>query len=364
MEFNGMSDTTVGRFRILALNGGGVRGLYTISVLAELERILAEREGKPDLSIASYFDLITGSSIGGILALALSDGHNARSLKEKFMFHAPAIFPEDKWKIKSIGKIVRLYRLLAKTLYSPEPLKNCVEDILGRDRKIRDLERRILIPTVNLTTGRPLYVKTCHDPSFTRDDKFYLVDVGMATSAAPTYFPPHYIDSESAYFADGGLLANNPSFVAYHEALTYIGRGELAGLKSEQIFILNIGTLSNSFCIDPRKIKNVFHGYIGLWGGGKDLIDTVMASNQLMHGYMAKRALGHNKNIFEIDDIVPDQQSSLISLDNANHEALKVLVGRGNSSATVFTGNTIAMQTFFDVPAPKFIHPAARGVQV
>lgn len=92
----------------------------------------------------------------------------------------------------------------------------------------------------------------------------------MATSAAPTFFfKPHYIEWQSAYFADGGLLANNPSFVAYHEALNYLDDKEFEGLTATDIKILNIGTLSNDFCVNPNNIKRWFPGYFGLWGGGK-----------------------------------------------------------------------------------------------
>lgn len=70
--------------RILSLNGGGARGLFTIAVLAEIERIIEVEEGKKGVSVGDYFDLITGTSIGGILALGLASGKSARTLEGVF----------------------------------------------------------------------------------------------------------------------------------------------------------------------------------------------------------------------------------------------------------------------------------------
>ena len=83
--------------KILALNGGGVRGLFTISLLAELERVIEKREGLVDVKIGDYFDLITGTSIGGILALGLASGKSARELQTTFEENAPKIFPKKRF---------------------------------------------------------------------------------------------------------------------------------------------------------------------------------------------------------------------------------------------------------------------------
>ena len=158
------------KVRILSLNGGGVRGLYTITVLAEFERILAN--GDESYSIAEHFDLIAGTSIGGLLALGLADGKTARELQAKVLEHACTIFPPRK---KIVPKILWDFWKGACTIfgnrYSGENIVKAVADIEGSDRTIRDLQRRVLIPTVNITTGKPLFVKTCHNPRFTRDDQ-------------------------------------------------------------------------------------------------------------------------------------------------------------------------------------------------
>ena len=343
--------------KILSLNGGGVRGLYTITVLAELERVLAEKHGRDDLSISEYFDMISGASIGGVIALALADGHRARDLEVEIKNLASKIFPQPRY----FKNLIQNFKRAFGSLYNGDRLYNEIENILGKDRKIRHLKRRVLIPTVNLTTGKPLFVKTCHNPSFNRDDAFSLSDVARATSAAPTYFPPHYIKNVSAYFADGGLLANNPTFVAYHEAMNYLD-DEFKGLEPAQIKIMNVGTLSSEYCIDPQRIKSKIPGYFKLWKLGSALVEVVMSSNQQMHTFMANRALNSSgDNIFELDGSVPDQQAHLITLDNSSEDALNILVARGKDTATTWSGKPEFMKMFFGEVAPEFIHPSDRG---
>ncbi|WP_276571433.1 patatin-like phospholipase family protein [Vibrio parahaemolyticus] len=95
--------------RVLSLNGGGVRGLFTISVLAELERILEESSSEKTIKIGDYFDLITGTSIGGLLALGLAEGKSARELKDVFYSKGDKIFPQYKWFNNPLKKIKKAF---------------------------------------------------------------------------------------------------------------------------------------------------------------------------------------------------------------------------------------------------------------
>lgn len=340
------------KIRVLSLNGGGVRGLFTISLLAEMERVLSK--GDESYSIAQHFDLIAGTSIGGLLALGLADGKNARELKESVEAYAQKIFPPANF----VQKILRFFKKLGGHQYNGDDISKAVKAIVGSDRTIRDLKRRVLIPTLNITSGRPYFIKTCHNPRFTRDDQFNLVDVALATSAAPTYFQPHYIECVNSYFVDGGLLANNPSLVAHHEVVTDLLH-EFPNLKKDDVFILNIGTMSSEFCINPERINNTLTGYLGLWRFGKDLIETVMTGNQLMHGYMVNRAVAVG-NYVSLDDTVPNQQAGIITLDNAKNEALQVLIARGKQRATEALADQQLIANFFNDKAPEFIHPEDR----
>ena len=347
------------KLRILSLNGGGVRGLYTISVLAEFEHILSK--GDDSFSIAEHFDLISGTSIGGLLALGLASGKTARELKSKVREHAPHIFPPRRNYIPSIlWKIWKGICAAFGNRYAGENVEKAIVDIVGASLTVRDLQRRVLIPTVNISTGKPLFVKTCHNPRFTRDDRLKLVDVARATSAAPTYFEPHYIEELNAYFVDGGIIANNPSYVAYHEAVTDL-KDEFKIMSGDQVYILNIGTMASDFCINPEQIKSWLPGYFKLWGLGSTLLETVMNGNQWMHHFMAARALS-NVNHIALDDVVPDQQAGIITLDNARKEALNVLAARGKQKATesLADPNLKLIDKFFTGKASKFIHPEDR----
>src|SRR5690625_1823326 len=180
--------------RVLSLDGGGARGMFTISVLAEIERIIEESTGRQNVRAGDYFDLITGTSIGGIVALGLAVGKSAREIEAKFREDAPKIFPR-RWGWWKTAKA------LICPIYSSKPLRKSIDDMIGSELRFRDLERRVMIPTVNPTTGRPQFLKTPHDPTFTRDAKVRLIDAALATSAAPTYFAPHYCELLSAHFA-------------------------------------------------------------------------------------------------------------------------------------------------------------------
>lgn len=201
------------RFQILSLSGGGFLGLYTVTVIAELEKEL----GHP---IARCFDLIAGTSVGGIIALGLSKEIPATEIKSAFERHGPLIFSSRPAPSGALASMFDLARFAAKPKYDGKQLRKTVEEIVGPKALIRDLSHRTIIPTVNVTKGQVQVFKTSHHPSFSRDLKLRLVDVAMATSAAPTYFPLAEIDD--SLFVDGGLYANAPDLIALHEAQHFL----------------------------------------------------------------------------------------------------------------------------------------------
>lgn len=339
--------------RILSLNGGGARGLFTISVLAEIERIIEETEGKRGVNAGDYFDLITGTSIGGILALGLASGKNARELEMVFRDKAADIFPA---RIPLLKRI----RAMFSPLYSSEPLRQTVASMVGADTVFNDLNRRVMIPTVNLSTGKPQFFKTPHNPAFNRDGHLTLVDAAMATSAAPTYFAPHYCKDLDAYFADGGLVANNPSFIGLHEALRDM-QSDFMEATVQDVKILNVGTLGEEYTVKPSALaarRN--NGYLGLWGAGERLVLTTMTSNQLLHKSLLLRELrshGVEDNYVSIDDTVPNEAASDITLDNAREGSLRNLSSRGKQLATVAYTQNPRVRAFFRDVATPFQHP-------
>ena len=335
--------------KILSLNGGGVRGLFTINVLAEVERIIEQKTGQKDVKVGEYFDLITGTSIGGILALGLAAGKSARELEGVFREQAPLIFP-PRWSW------VNKCRAAFSSRYRSQPLFDAVVGMIGTEATFNDLDRRVMIPTVNLSTGKPQFFKTPHNPVFNRDGRIALIDAAMATSAAPTYFKPHHCTVLDAYFADGGLVANNPSFIALHEVLRDM-KNDFPNAAVSNIKILNIGTLGEEYTASPTALEAKYNnGYFGLWGVGERLVLTTMTANQQLHKAMLERELrdyGAFDNYVYLDDTVPNEAASDITLDNARPSSLRNLASRGKQLATnEFTKNERLKAFFKDRAVP------------
>jgi patatin-like phospholipase/acyl hydrolase len=204
------------RFQILALDGGGMKALFTAHVLARLEEDLG-------IDIRDGFDLIAGTSAGGIIALALGAGLRPAEIVDHYEQLVGAAFPPARrrwWRAP--------WRAVRPT-YDPAPLRAA----LG-SRLLGDSDRRLVVTSWDPEHGRVHLFKTPHHVRFVRDWKIPMVDVAMATSAAPIYLPAADVDGQR--LIDGGVWANNPSVVAVVEAI-----GALR-VPLQAIRVLNVGT--------------------------------------------------------------------------------------------------------------------------
>lgn len=234
-------------FQILALSGGGYRGLFSAHILAKLE----EQAGRP---IGECFDLIAGTSIGGIIATGLALGKSAKEIRDVFEQRGEDIFTRGEPTWNPITKTARFLRGIVKPKYDGTELRKAIEDVVGADTVIGDAKTRLLVPTVNMTKGSVQLFKTAHHPDFFLDHKVKAADVVMATSAAPTFFPMAKIGA--AYFVDGGVVANAPDLCAIHEATQFL-EAEL-----DDIRVLSIGTITTGFSL-PTSLG----GRFGIWSG-------------------------------------------------------------------------------------------------
>lgn len=328
-------------FQILSLSGGGVRGLYTITVLAELEQYLADEHSETDYWIGKHFDLIAGTSIGGILALALANGVTARKLKEVIDSKRKEIFPQMTGPFSTVRKY---YKKLFSGSYSPEPLREAIEEVVGQD-KIKDLKTRVLVPALNASSGLVQTFKTPHHPDFRKDWKLDIADVALATSAAPTYFPPHLIGN--AKYVDGGLAANSPALMAYHEARHFLN------VAPGNIKILSIGTMGHKQTIkESTKPKN---GYLSAWGFGEKLVSMCLSSTESLHNQIVSHLLDID-HFLEVDDpLTPSQAETKLELDNPSDIAAGILMGRGEHKAQYVISMPFSKDLFSRVaPAPEF----------
>ena len=163
-------------FQILALSGGGYRGLFTSTVLARLE----QQAQRP---IGDCFDLIAGTSIGGVIALGLDLGKSAESSKKMFLEHGEEIFTRGEPPRGRVAKLRARWAQWRQSKYDGTVLREKIEAVVGKDTKLGDARTRLLIPSVNMTKGSVQMFKTAHHQNFLNDHKLSAVDVAMATSA-------------------------------------------------------------------------------------------------------------------------------------------------------------------------------------
>jgi len=355
------SDVTKNRdtFQILSLSGGGVRGLYSIQILAQLEEYLAEQNDDEQYNIAKHFDLICGTSIGGILALALSTNEfNARELLKIFDECRKDIFPRNKW-VPDWYITNWLYFKLQKIwqiffgLYSTNSLKKILDKKLFKEKKIGDLKKYVLIPAVNYSKGGLQMFKTPHHINFKNDWKLSIGDVALATSAAPTYFPIYSFNN--SWYVDGGLVANSPCLLGVHEAKHFISSD-----RKKDIKLLSIGTMSDQMTADQSKWKR--KGYLG-WSLGQGLLGLTFSSNEGMHKYMTMHSLGKD-NVLFIDDFMSPEQASILSLHNAADSAAESLKARGLEKAKEFSNDKCFNVFTKHIAPPPTFHYGPNKTQI
>jgi len=244
-----MSNTT----QVLALDGGGFRGLSQAVVLAMME----ERTGR---RTADCFDLITGTSTGGILALALGQGIPAQKIVDFYVSDGKSIFATT-----HTGRLVRWIKWWVCSKHSALHLRNALRACLGDETLLGDSRTRLVIPSFELGLRKPYLFKTDHDARYETDWTHKMWEVAMATSAAPTYFP-YYKSTWGRCYADGGLWANNPSMVGAVEAIKIMGR------PPESVRILNLG----NGCSDFAYGKPSWAKKLGVAGWAKDIPELLM----------------------------------------------------------------------------------------
>lgn len=327
--------SSIPTYHVLALSGGGYRGLYTATVLSELEAVL----GRP---IASHFDLICGTSAGGVLALGLAAEIPAHELKALFEDKGRRIFACRSLRRRLLG-----FWLTAK--HSSTGLREVLSEHFNKTT-IGELKHRVLVPTVNYSTGRGQFFKTPHHPSFELDHRMQIVDVALATAAAPVYFP--LARNDRGVFADGGLVGNAPGLFGLHEVKTF-----LAPNRSALIRVLAIGTMTIGATV--RGGASLDRGF-GKWREG--LFDLVISAQESSVNYMLRQSLG--ENYFQIDDeATPDQSKDVEALDRVSIGATNTLKDRGKHAAQRSLGDP-RFQPFraHQADAPIFYHGPYKNV--
>jgi hypothetical protein len=279
--------------RILCIDGGGIMGTFPAAFLASLEEDL----GHP---IGECFDLIAGTSTGGILAIGLALGLPAQTLLDLYVTRGPHIFGQADHPV--VSRLLDLWRGIkhvAVPKHEAGALEAELATVLG-ERKIGEAKTRLLIPAWD-ADNRSVYIyKTAHHPRLKTDYKHAALDAAMATAAAPTYYKRHKTASDVGLL-DGGVWANNPIALAVVEAIT------LLGWPRESLRVLSLG------CVNEIYMLNEAPG----WGRlARDVTRLFMDGQSRGALGMAKLLTGHIYEREAIFRICPDVPKGFFKLDD------------------------------------------------
>lgn len=302
--------TTEPYYRILSIDGGGIRGVFPAAFLARLQEHLPN-------PIATYFDLIAGTSTGGIIALGLGLGVTPAEILKLYEENGPTIFGQRSGRISNWFELrVRGAQHFFGAKHSAVDLQNALEPIL-RGKRLGDSANRLLIPSWNSETGRVYIYKTAHHPRLESDYKRPALDPAMATAAAPTFLAP-YLTSDNVELIDGGVWANNPTGTAVVEGIGMLD------WPADRIKVLSIGTISSP--IKPPdgqgKLSMLRNNYV---------TQLFMAGQHHSSMGTAMILLGHphtREAIWRVDQAAPPGR---FTLDNPGR--IKEMVNRANVEA-------------------------------
>lgn len=302
--------------RILCIDGGGIKGVMPAAYLAYIEETLG-------ISVADHFDLIAGTSTGGIIALGLGMGIPPTEILKLYKKKGATIFGQDVPAELKIPNQVWLYgKQLFFRKYCSQNLQSAITDILG-NKRLGESKSRLVIPAYSDTLPGPYLFKTAHHARLRSDYKQMAVDVALATSAAPTYFSKHQI-ATGEELIDGGVWANNPIGVAALEAACVLN------WDMSNVHILSLGCTAN-ITTYPRH-----GGLLSLSGGkiakllidGQSHVSTATAKLLLggpeSEGRIIRQEVMLEKDYFKLDDTSKVNSLEGLSRQQARHTLPKI----------------------------------------
>lgn len=296
------------KFRVLSLSGGGIRGVYTASFLAKLEELTGKR-------VADHFDLIVGTSTGGLIALAMGLEQTPASIRDFYLTHGSAIFPQERWVRKLLWR-----KELRYPKYDGVGLRDAVQKRVGTEPILGKSVKPLVINTFNAAKGAPKCFKTRHHARYRDDWKRPAWEVGMATSAAPVFFRA-FQSNTGADFIDGGVWANCPVLVGVIEAMSAFGKA------GSDIDVLMVGTTRSPFSV-AHDARNG-----GAWQNvsmlNRRVIDLLMEANRASAVNMAQLLVGET-GLMEIDSVV---EVGRFEMDHTSDESLRDLRALGEDVA-------------------------------
>lgn len=308
--------------KILTVDGGGMKGIYACAYLRTLE----EEFG---IKLHDHFDLVAGTSTGGIIALGIGAGLSADDLTKFYEDHGKEIFPKQNKLGSTLKRLLRGHAYINKQLRSvlSEAFRHPAD---GVPLTMKDAVTRVCVTAVNSADCSPRVFKAHLGEEqvghLKRDLEIPMADVALATSAAPWYLPIAQVMEKGTphWYVDGGLWANNPSTLAVTEALNYyVGEGK----KFDSIHLLSVGLPS-------------FSGYAndGSYRRGTkfvpQLLDYAMESSKKAADFTTKFLLSKGNDVyFRVSSVLTEAQTKRLPLDGASKEQLDELKMMGQSKA-------------------------------
>ena len=298
------------RINVLSIDGGGIRGIIPATILTEIEA----RTGKP---ISQLFDIVAGTSTGGILALGFvtpkapgstEPAYTGTDMIEMYEKYGKLIFPK-----RLFSNFMRIFR----PEYPTSGLESMLEDYFG-DTRLKDALSTVVLTSYDIENRMAFFFRSSNAkiPRLQSSYDYPMKSAARATSAAPTYFRPAKVPKgvpagEYWHLIDGGVFANNPAMCAYVEAL---------GVNPDaEICMVSLGTGTTA----PINYANKADSW-GLVGWARPVVTITMEAPGTTVDYQLNRLLSA-RNYFRIQTRVDEEGAILDNVEDANMEHLKEL---------------------------------------
>ncbi|MEH2058026.1 MAG: patatin-like phospholipase family protein [Nostoc sp.] len=336
-----MSTKANPKYKILAIDGGGIRGIIPAMILAEIEK-------RTQKQIFSLFDLISGTSSGGILALGLTKPrlnldatdslpvaqYSAENLLQIYLEYGAEIFYEPFWE-QILGQLEDIF---VQPKYSSEGREEIIRQYFG-DTPLENNLKEVFVTSYDIEQRIPIFFTNKLEKQQTESKRFRklcsgftLTDAALATSATPTYFAPYRVGSShnnNGFYTlvDGGVVANNPANLAILEA--QISRQENQQvLNIEDILVVSLGAGSLTSIYPYEEVKKW-----GLLQWAKPLLDIVLdGGSEVVAGQLERLFEANNKgNKSSYYRFQTFLKSELETIDNAKPENIRQLQALANT---------------------------------